>query len=58
MDCYPEKQMEVRYDDEQTPQTALCVEHVFHVLSKVPAQRGGPSCVQHVPRGPRQCFLL
>lgn len=30
----------------------------FHVLSKVPSQRGGPSGLQYVPWGPWQCLLL
>lgn len=36
----------------------VCAKPLLPVLSKVPAQRGGPSSVQHVPRGPWQRLLL
>lgn len=39
-------------------QSWVCAHHVLNVVSKVPAQRGGPSGVQHVPWRPRQRLLL
>lgn len=39
-------------------QSWVCAHHVLNVVSKVPAQRGGPSGVQHVPWRPWQRLLL